>query len=272
MLLLLIFFVPETYEPVLLQRKAARLRKETGDPEYYAPLDKREFGLLNTLIISCYKPFEILIYEPMALLLDIWSSLILGILYLTFQGFPLIFGGEHGFSQEFIGLSFIGMGIGIFIVPFTQPFWNRIYQRQRDKFNGKPPLETRLIVGFAGAILSPISLLCLALTSFPHVHWIAPIISSIPFGTGVIYSFTAVFTYLVVSYRDFAASAMAGNSFLRSCFAAGFPLFADAMFSKLSPAGAMGLLSGLLFLMVPLPFLFYHYGERIRKHSKFASS
>jgi hypothetical protein len=110
-----------------------------------------------------------------------------------------------------------------------------------------------LIIGFAGALCAPISLIIMAFTSYSHVHWIAPIIASILFGAGIIFAFTAVFTYLVVSYRRYAASAMAGNSFLRSCFAAGFPLFADPMFDRLTPTGALGLLAGLLFLMVPLP-------------------
>jgi len=270
-LLCLAFFVPETYEPVLLQRKAAQLRRETGDQSYYAPLDKNQVNMMRAIAVSCYKPFEIIIYEPMALLLDIWSSLLLGILYLSFQGFPIIFGDDHGFSQEFVGLSFLGIGIGVLIVPFTQPIWNRIYRKQSQKHNGKPPPEVRLIIGFAGAVLCPISLICVAFTSYSHVHWIAPIISSIPFGAGTIFAFTAVFTYLVVSYREFAASAMAGNSFLRSSFAAGFPLFAGPMFDRLTPAGALGLLSGLLFLILPLPFLFYHFGERIRRNSRFAS-
>jgi hypothetical protein len=132
-------------------------------------------------------------------------------------------------------------------------FAYRIYRSQEQKYNGKPPPECRLIIGFAGAILCPISLICVAFTSYSHVHWVVPIICSIPFGTGIIFAFTAVFTYLVVAYREFAASAMAGNSFLRSCFAAGFPLFAGPMFGRLTPTGALGLLSGLLFLILPLP-------------------
>jgi len=268
----LAFFVPETYEPVLLQRKAARLRKETGDESYYAEADLREDGVLGAVIVSCYRPFDILFHEPMALLIGIWTAFLLGILYLAFQAFPIIFGENHGFSPEFVGLSFVGLGLGIIIVPFTQPFWNRILRRQYEKHDGKPPPEIRLIIGCAGAVLTPISVLCLAFTSYSHVHWVAPIIASIPFGTGIIFVFTAAFTYLVVAYRRYAASAMAGNTFLRSCFAGGFPLFADPMFKRLTPTGALGLLAGFLFLMVPLPFLFYRYGERIRKHSRFATA
>lgn len=61
----------------------------------------------------------------MALLLDLWSALILGILYLTFQAFPIIFGRVHGFSQEFVGMSFLGIGIGMFIGLFSQPLINK---------------------------------------------------------------------------------------------------------------------------------------------------
>jgi hypothetical protein len=59
--------------------------------------------------------------------------------------------------------------------------------------------------------------------------------------------------YLVVLYRPWAASVMAGNSFMRSCFAAGFPLFATQMYTTLGTVGATALLAGLCALMAPLP-------------------
>jgi hypothetical protein len=34
-------------------------------------------------------------------------------------------------------------------------------------------------------------------TTYRHVHWICPIIGSIPFGMGTIWTFNSVFTYLV---------------------------------------------------------------------------
>lgn len=61
----------------------------------------------------------------MALLLDLWSALLLGILYLTFQAFPIIFGKNHHFSLQLVGLSFIGIGIGMIIGLVLQPFINK---------------------------------------------------------------------------------------------------------------------------------------------------
>lgn len=114
---------------------------------------------------------------------------------------------------------------------------------------------------FAPPICSPLrsvdlhcaGLFWIAFTTYPSVHWIVPIIASIPLGTGLYFVYNSVFTYLVVAYRPIAASAMAANSAMRSSFAAGFPLFAPAMYAKLGTVGATALLAGLTTLMAPLP-------------------
>lgn len=50
--------------------------------------------------------------------------MILGILYLAFQAFPIIL-GHHGFSQELVGLNFLGIGVGMIVAGLSQPLWNR---------------------------------------------------------------------------------------------------------------------------------------------------
>lgn len=148
----------------------------------------------------------------------------------------------------------------------------RLFGREAIRYSGNPPPEVRLIMGQVGAILVPIStsitppidsdarsrppfsgLFWLAFTTYPQVHWIAPIIASVPFGTGIYFVFTSTFTYLVTAYRPIAASAMASNSALRSTFAAVFPLFAGAMYDRLGTVGATALLAGLTTIMAPLP-------------------
>ena len=68
---------------------------------------------------------ELLFTDAMAMLLDLWSALLLGILYLTFQAFPIIFGKEHHFSLELTGLTFIGIGVGLSFGLLAQPLVNR---------------------------------------------------------------------------------------------------------------------------------------------------
>ena len=121
------------------------------------------------------------------------------------------------------------------------------------RYKNNPPVEVSLIPAMFGGVLVPISLYWLAFTTYPHVHWIVPIIASIPFGTGIFFCFTSVFTYLVTAYRPIAASSMAANTFVRTCFAAAFPLFAGQMYHRLGTVGATALLAGLTTISAPLP-------------------
>lgn len=123
-----------------------------------------------------------------------------------------------------------------------------------------------------GAVLAPLGLLLFGLTSFPNVPWIIPILSTMFFGMGMVYAYTSTFTYLVDAYRPVAASALASNSFLRSAFAAGFPLFGNQMYEQLGAVGGSCLLAGLMALCIPLPFVFHKIGGRIRERSAFAAS
>jgi hypothetical protein len=108
-------------------------------------------------------------------------------------------------------------------------------------------------MGQVGGILVSLSLFWLAFTTYQHIHWIAPIIASVPFGTGTYFVFTSSFTYLVVAYRPIAASALASNSAMRSTFAAVFPLFAIQMYHGLGTVSATVLLACLAAVMAPLP-------------------
>jgi len=96
-----------------------------------------------------------------------------------------------------------------------------MYTRKTKEHNGHPPPEMYLIGAMIGGVLVPVGIFWLAFTTYKSVHWIVPILASVPFGAGIVLIFTSSFTYLVVLYRPWAASVMAGNSFMRSCFAAG---------------------------------------------------
>lgn len=52
------------------------------------------------------------------------NALILGILYLAFQAFPIIFQQGHGFNQQMTGLSFLGIGLGMVLALLSQPYFN----------------------------------------------------------------------------------------------------------------------------------------------------
>lgn len=52
------FFLPETYGPVLLRRKAARMRKETGDDRWWHPQEKEKMNLSNIVTKYIVRPLR----------------------------------------------------------------------------------------------------------------------------------------------------------------------------------------------------------------------
>jgi hypothetical protein len=84
-----------------------------------------------------------------------------------------------------------------------------------------------------GATLLPIGLFIFAWTSPPPIHYIVPILSSVPFGTGFLLIFTGVQVYIVDSYGVYAASALAANAVQRGVLATVFPLFSVRLYEKL---------------------------------------
>ncbi|KIW04343.1 uncharacterized protein PV09_04633 [Verruconis gallopava] len=274
--LLILTLVPETYHPVLLRRKAIKLRASTGEPRYRAPIEMLDRSIAMTVATSCYRPFQLLFLEPMCFLICLLSALLLGILYLFFGAFPLVFQHNHGFQLWQLGLCFLGLFIGMMTGIATDVFWKRNYARLVRNYSQETGVENnsepefRLPSTIVGAWVVPAALFGFAWTTYPSVHWIVPIVFSGIFGMGVIFVYSGAFTFLVDCYPVYAASALAANSFARSYFAAAFPLFGVQMYNKLGYQWATSLLAFLALALAPFPYLFFKYGKRLRRHSRFA--
>lgn len=61
MLLSVVALVPETYSPVLLRRKAEKLRKETGNDRWRAPIELQDRSMRQTILWSLIRPFQLLV-------------------------------------------------------------------------------------------------------------------------------------------------------------------------------------------------------------------
>lgn len=87
---LLGFFVPETYAPVLLAQKAKRLR--AADPvknkDIYAESDRVSWTINAILERTIFRPFKMLLVEPILLLTTIYISLAYGVLYASMCHLP----------------------------------------------------------------------------------------------------------------------------------------------------------------------------------------
>ena len=174
---------------MLLKKKAQKLRKETGDDRWYAPIEKSTKSVTKTVAYSLLRPFQILIFEPMALVLNIYTAMLLGLLYLFFGAFPLIFRTNHGFNLWQVGLTFMGLLVAMVIACLSTPFWarlrrNMVEKRRKETGVLKDEPEDQLPPVIFGAPLITGGLFWFGFTTYADIHWIVPIIGSGVFGLG----------------------------------------------------------------------------------------
>lgn len=166
-------------------------------------------------------------------------------------------------------MAFIGIGVGTMMAIFAEPLFRRIINSQpRDPVTGKPLPEATALVMAIGAVLTPVGQLVFSWTCLPaSIHWAIPIAFGIPFGAGNTISFIYGSNYLAGTYSIYAASALAGNAVLRSIAGGVLPLAGPKMYAAMTPQWAGTLLGLLEVAMIPIPFVFWRYGAKIRAKS-----
>ncbi|THZ27646.1 MFS general substrate transporter [Aureobasidium pullulans] len=259
--------VKETYGPTLLRKRAAKKRKETGDPRWWSRFDEKK-AFLPLLKVNLSRPFVLMVTEPICIFWDVYVAIVYGTLYLSFVAYPIVFQQQRGWSPGLGGLAFCGIGIGNLLTILLEPACRRlINSHAKDPETGDIPPEAMVSVICIAAVSLAAGELWFAWTCTPNIHWIVPILAGVPFGAGNAGVFIYSNNYLVHSYSVYAASALAGNAVLRSIMGAVLPLAGPAMYASLGSNWAGCTLGLIEMACVPIPVVFYLYGKKIRAKS-----
>ncbi|KAK5633641.1 hypothetical protein RRF57_009355 [Xylaria bambusicola] len=116
----------------------------------------------------------------------------------------------------------------------------------------------------------PLGLIVFAWTSYRRLIWVGPTLAGFPVGFGFIFLYNSANNYLVDTYQDRAASALASKTFIRSLWGASVVLFTKQMYHNLGYQWATFVIFGISLACCAIPFLFWKFGERIRQRSKYA--
>ncbi|KAF2842930.1 MFS general substrate transporter [Patellaria atrata CBS 101060] len=265
-----IFVMRETYAPIILERKAIKLRKETGNHALRSKLDS---GITRKELWkrSIFRPTKMLFRSPIVALTSLYMAVVYGVLYLLFTTFTFVFEGQYGFSSGQVGLTFIGIGVGMFIGLALVGKGTDLIVRTA-KARGErvfPELRLPLYITIPGTLSVAGGLYMYGWTCEYKVHWIAPIIGTALVGFGMLCAFLTIQAYLIDAFTIHAASAMAANAVLRSLFGAVFPLFALQMYDAMGLGWGNSLLGFIMLALLPVPVIFKFYGERIRTSPRF---
>ena len=268
-----LFFLQETYGPKILQNKARRLRKETGNPHLVTETDATGTSLTVKLKRSMSRPFILMFTQPIVQVLGLYMAYLYGLIYLVLGSFSPLWTDVYNEQPGIAGLNYISIGLGCFIGGQIAVLFNdRIYKYLKDRYNedGKP--EFRLPLMFLGCILVPVGLLWYGWSAEAKLHWIMVDIGTTVYSTGGIIGFQCIQIYLVDTYARYAASAIAAAAFLRSLFAFAFPLFTPDLYDKLGNGWGNSVLAlCAICLGMPSPFIFWKFGAKLRARSPYAA-
>ncbi|KAL8814460.1 MAG: hypothetical protein Q9223_006314 [Gallowayella weberi] len=226
------------------------------------------------LRVALYRPFILTFQEPVIMLLALYLTVIYVILFTFLNGYTFIFTETYGFSEGISGLSFIGIGVGLCLASLLVPFIYRFAKRDLAKVKAEGvtrlPPEFRLWFAMLGAPAIPISLFWMGWTARPSVSCWSPLLASVLFGYGILCVFISSYQYIIDSCETYSASALASVTLIRYVAAGGSIEYAIPFYTNVGVPWTMTILGAISALCVPLPYLFFVFGPRIRTRSKYA--
>ncbi|KAK8093694.1 Polyamine transporter 3 [Apiospora hydei] len=229
-----VIFLPETYAPVLLARKAAALRKQKPESNVYAAAELEDRDLKQLLTVVLTRPMRMILTELIVSSVCMYLALVYAIFYMSFQAFPRIFQDLYGLSPGVTGLCFLPIGGGCVLgLPIFFAYDHVLQRAQKTgKAWARQEEYRRVPLACLGGPLFVISLLWLGWSARPAAgvpFWV-PMLAGVPFGLGWMLIFMALINYLTDAYELFAASANAAASASRSLVAVVLPLATGPMF------------------------------------------
>lgn len=263
--------IRESRPSLVLERKVAKVRKETGIDTLQALNPDHTPDLQAFIRLALFRPVQLFFTEPIIFMVSTISAIAFAMVYLFTEALPPIY-QSMGFSSESSTLPFLAIVIGLISGLLT-----RIQDHRRMTYAEEQGIvlepEHKLIGFSIGAPMLAGGLWWFAWTIPPlinHVPWIVSTISLVFIGYALNEFDTVLGGYLADSYLSFSASGFATLALFRSLMSAAFPLFASDMFNNLGANVAASILAALATLFCVVPPLFTKYGRQIRAHSKFA--
>ncbi|KAI4197196.1 MAG: hypothetical protein LQ350_006084 [Teloschistes chrysophthalmus] len=172
MTILTILFLRETYAPKLLQDKAKRLQEETGQSHYNSKLEQ-DLPAARLYLRAIIRPLKMLLFSPIILGLSLFMALVYSYIYLLFTTFPLVFEAQYKFSTGMVGLTYLGMGIGMATAAVVIGYTTDRQVAKMAMKSRERKAEYRLPIMMFGSPLIAAGLFWYGWSSEAKTHWLA---------------------------------------------------------------------------------------------------
>lgn len=264
------FFLPETYLPVLLDWKAAHLRR-VSKSSHYTTEDEQDSSFFAQIkkVLSLSAKFSFT--EPAILSLGGFLIILYVLLFTFLSGFEYIFKRRYHLSDLEEGACFASIALGATAFSLTGPAlytWTRRRVAYDDRASVVP--EFRLWPAMMTAPLLPISLFWLGWTNYEWISIYSGLGACFCFGVVLNAMYVSSYEYIIDSYGDNASVALASVTMMRYVIAGGMVVAARPMYESIGVHWTMTLLGCVALILTPAPYVLYKFGGKLRKKSPYA--
>ncbi|KAH8678307.1 putative efflux pump antibiotic resistance protein [Xylariales sp. PMI_506] len=265
MILVSFFSFHETYGVLILRRRAQRLRKETGNNQYYTQGERLHSSKSTASVISraLTRPVRLLMFHPIIQINAVLSGFNYGIMYVTLSTFSDLWMNQYHESVEISGLHYLSCSLGeVAASQVGGRIMDYFYKRQK---LSTPAPESRIPLTYLGTIIAWAGVLLYGWAARYQLFWFVVDVGAFLMMFGLQLGGLPSTAYVIDVYGEHTSSAMAALQFAKSLTAFLFPLFAPSMYTSLGYGWGNTIMAfaGLM-LAIPLPFAIWRYGAKLR--------
>lgn len=227
------------------------------------------------LTIALIRPVMMLFTEPIVAFICLYMAFSFAMLFCFFASIPYVFEGVYHFNPESTGLIYISIVVGCILGAVTMVLCDVFFYRPQIPKHPphQIPPEWRLVPAMIGSLGIPMGVFWFGWTARADIHWASSAVAIMPFAWGNICLFISTMQYIVDTYHGTTvASAAAAASLARYGLAGAFPLFTIQMYQHLGIGWASSLLGFIAVALLPVPWVLFKFGKRIRAKSKYETA
>ncbi|ROW07762.1 hypothetical protein VMCG_03430 [Cytospora schulzeri] len=261
----------ETYKVPILKRRAARMRKETGNASLRTEFDTEDVGNSWQVVWdSAMRPWIVLGSSFVLQILSLFGSLVFAHFYIMSTTFPSILQERYDFTPAATGLAFVTFSIGSTVsVMVCNVFLDKIYIRLRNKHKGVGQPEYRLPLIIIGSILFPISIALYGWSTELRLHVAVLLLAVVLLGCFLMLSFLPLMAYVVDAFGIYSASSVTAVIVTRCLMGTFLPLATKPLVEKYGYGWGYTVLAAFSVAMIPIPVVLFKYGHKWRQLSKY---
>lgn len=262
-------FFRETYTVTILGRRAARLRKETGNLNLHSILDTHQGSEIAKFWNAIARPALVLFNSGVLQALSLFSSLLFTYYYIINTCLPDILQARYGLTAAQTGSMFVFFSLGSApsIILLNRAL-DRVYIWLRDsrhKGIGQP--EYRLPFTIVGGFAIPFVVLAYGWASEKVLPLPFLVLSIALLGSVMMLGMLPVFAYVVDAFHLYSASAMTAVIVTRCLMGTFLPLATQPLVDRFGYGWAFTLFAAMSLAVAPIPLLVYRYGASWRQRS-----